>query len=171
MHKLYCLIGESGSGKSYIAEKVSKASGAKILPSYTTRKKRRGDKDHTFVTREEFEKIPNKVVRLDFCKNSYCITMEQTEKYDIVLIDPDSYRDMRGLLTDIKVVGIYINTPLETRMKRMKERGDDDDVIKKRLEEESELFFWACFGMDYQVRGDKKNAWKIVQQILKTEEE
>ena len=55
--KLYCLVGASGSGKSTIADQLVNHGFAVKVPSYTTRKIRKGEQngiDYYFVSKDEF---------------------------------------------------------------------------------------------------------------------
>ena len=43
MHKLFCIIGRTGSGKSTLVKKAANELGLKILKSYTTRPMRESE--------------------------------------------------------------------------------------------------------------------------------
>ena len=75
MHKLYCIIGRTASGKSTITGLAAKELGMNILKSYTTRKPRKGEtkekSDHTFISSDEVEQYRNDMVsytdRVNYC--------------------------------------------------------------------------------------------------------
>ena len=61
-NKLLVIVGESGCGKTSIAERLQQY-GLKLIQSYTTRPKRKPlETGHTFVTKEDFDKIIKKFI-------------------------------------------------------------------------------------------------------------
>ena len=77
------IVGASGSGKTTIADKLSKMYGLKVLPSYTTRPKRNSQEtDHTFVSKKEFDELSDKVTYLKRYDAEYCATANQIDNYD-----------------------------------------------------------------------------------------
>ena len=75
MHKLYCIIGRTASGKSTITRLASEKLNMNVLKSYTTRKPRKGEtaknSDHTFISTENVNSYRNDMVayteRVDYC--------------------------------------------------------------------------------------------------------
>jgi len=55
---LICIVGESGTGKTYLANYLSSNYGIDMIQSYTDRPKRHeGEIGHTFLSREEFDEL------------------------------------------------------------------------------------------------------------------
>lgn len=139
MKPLICIVGASGSGKTTLCNELEQVYGLKQIPSYTTRKPRyEGEKGHTFIADEEFDKLKNIVAQATTTGARYCVTTEmfENEDYSLYVIDntglkylADNYKGVRP----IKVV--YIDCPLRQRYERIKERAiDQDDSIGYTLE-------------------------------------
>ena len=122
---IYLFLGCSGSGKTTITEHLEEKYNLKSIQSYTTRKPRyEGEKGHTFISDEDFDKLENLVAYTSFCNNRYAATAEQVDTHDLYTIDPkgveyfrEHYKGNKG----IKI--IYINSPVTTRYERMIERS------------------------------------------------
>lgn len=139
---IFLFVGPSGSGKSTIAEYLVEAANLKQIESYTTRKPRsRNEKGHIFVTDKEFDKLTDLVGYTEFCGHRYAATVAQVEKNDIYVIDPagvaffkENYRGPK----QVKVLGIWATEA--ARRQRMFLRGDSEDAITKRLENDRAAF-------------------------------
>ena len=66
MHKVFCIIGRTASGKSTIVNAVAKAMKLKVLKSYTTRARRKNEVgnncDHTFISADDVSKYVDDMV-------------------------------------------------------------------------------------------------------------
>jgi guanylate kinase len=136
-HKRVILVGPTGSGKDFIKNKF-REKGYKVDVSYTTRAPREGEVngvDYNFITEKQFK------VRLDYefmyeCisygKDYYGTGMAEWNNCDVFIMETDGVghiepKDRKDCLI------IYVNTPLDIRMKRMKERGWDHSKILERI--------------------------------------
>lgn len=134
------IVGKSGSGKTTIAESCS-SYGLTSIQSYTTRKPRTPDETgHTFVTKEEFDALPDKVAYVEYNGNHYCATSQQVEENDIYVIDPKGIEYFKEHYNGSKkVVTVYIvadadpHTAFSTLYERMKERGDTTEMAAQRV--------------------------------------
>lgn len=134
-NKILLICGESGSGKSTVADKLAEKYNLKVLQSYTTRPKRtENETGHTFITEEEFNDLKDMVAYTMFDGYRYCATSEQVDENDIYVIDPDGIKYFRKNYTGNKqIIVVYIRAPFDERIDRMNKRGDSEDQIRLRL--------------------------------------
>lgn len=138
---LILLIGESGTGKTSLANYLHKCYGLRILQSYTTRPKRvNSDMDHTYVNDEEYEKLKHIVAENCYNGYMYCATKEQCDDSDIYVIDVSGLKMLSQQYNKKKIISIYLETSENTRIQRMKLRGDTDEMIISRLENDRKVF-------------------------------
>jgi len=152
---IYLIIGASGSGKTTVAEIISERYGLTILPSYTTRPKRKEtDVDHIYISVDEYIELPNKVATNCTNNNFYCATKEQVDNNDLYVIDHSGLKMMRECyLGAKKCISIFIDLDTDTRIERMKLRGDNKINIAARLSNDF-LEFDGCKEIcDYVVDG------------------
>jgi len=84
----FCLIGDSGSGKTFVANTMKYLFGIPLQPSYTTRPKRGiTDTAHIFLTEESFDNL----IKLE----------------TIAITEYGGYR-YAGLLKDVKPAQVYV---------------------------------------------------------------
>ena len=131
---LILIVGESGTGKTSLANYLHKHYGLRLLPSYTTRPKRsNSDTDHTYVTDEEYKKLQNIVAENNYNGYMYCATEEQCDNADVYVVDITGMKKLKQLYKTKRVVSVYLKTSENTRIQRMKFRGDTDEMIMERL--------------------------------------
>lgn len=170
--KIICLVGKSGSGKSYIAKHLSEKYGYKILLSYTTREKRGdNDNDHIFITENEYYALPQKVATTFFDRHHYCATRNQIDENDIYIIDIEGLKQLKRLYSEFggtkKIVSIYVDVPMEWCLKRMRHRGDSEDKCWERLRHDDTAFSGAFSECDYSINGIPNTAWIEVEKLIK----
>ena len=139
-HVLVCLLGESGSGKDTLARLAFDE--GEILKSYTTRERRYPDEDtHTFITKEEYDALPDKVATTFFDGNYYCATKEQVENSCVYILDPDGYKELQEKYKgDTKLMPFYIRVSPFRRFVRMVKRGDSPVAALRRLIHDQKKF-------------------------------
>ena len=139
---IYLLVGMSGSGKSTVAEILEQENGWRALMSYTTRKPRyEGESGHIFISREEFDKLENKVAYTIFDGNEYCATAEQVENSDVYVIDPAGIKYFLNYYKGEKIpVVSVINVEAGVAVHRMEKRGDNLEDIFRRIKHDKDVF-------------------------------
>ena len=131
---LIALVGESGSGKTAIANYLKDIYGLRILRSYTTRQKRAdSNDDHCYISVEEYNKLDNKVAENCYNGNMYCATVKQCDESDVYVVDVPGLKMLKKNYKNKKVFAIYIDVPENTRVQRMKMRGDSNELIVSRM--------------------------------------
>ncbi|MCI8805758.1 MAG: hypothetical protein HFE59_07685 [Clostridiales bacterium] len=153
------LIGESGSGKTTIAETLAGKFGLKVLRSYTTRPKRyENERGHIFVSEREFRNLKPKdiIAYTKIGEYEYCATKQQIDDSDIYVID---LKGMRYLKNNYKggkkTKTVYLKVSQELRKQRMMGRGDREKDIIFRLKNDIITFNGAEELADFIIENDK----------------
>lgn len=160
MRKLYCILGKSGTGKTYLVDKLIKENEElKSVDSYTTRPKRfENETGHIFVSKEDFDKL-DLIAYTKYGDYEYGVTKEQLDEVDFYVVDVTGLRDLReNYKRPIVAVGLKEDDKL--RKERLHKRGDEkvndrlnvDDVMYRDLEKE----------VDYLISGDIINKFKNI---------
>ncbi|MEC4565430.1 AAA family ATPase [Paenibacillus sp. CMAA1739] len=173
MKKVFLLMGYSGSGKTEVA-KALQGRGYNILQSYTTRQPRHENEwGHIFTSNEVYEQLERdkQVAAYSyFDGNHYFSTKDQIYSTDIYVVDPDGIKELKETVKDVEFVVIYLKVDKETRMERMKNRGDSVDKILKRISGDGRKFRKKRF--DYQVINyEFVKAVNIIDLIIQTEQD
>ena len=136
MKNFYLVVGLLGAGKDSLINAVQKTIPMKLLKSYTTRPPRYdGEDTHTFINKEEYDSLHNKLATFDLNGVYYCSTEEQVVNSDIYVIDNEGARQFLNNYRGNKPVKIiYIDAPSELRKQRMIKRGDNENDIHERIE-------------------------------------
>lgn len=141
MKNLYLFVGPSGSGKSTAICKLHEMYGWPMIESYTNRPMRcPNEVGHIFVSKEEFEALPQKLALVYYHGYGYCVIPEQITDGGLYAIEPSGVEFFRNspYSSKIKVVGFPLNEDLY--VKRMRDRGDTEESIEARVNGERELF-------------------------------
>lgn len=146
MHKLFCIIGRTGSGKSTLVKKTANELRLKILKSYTTRSMRNGesieDSDHVFISQNEVEKYRDDMVayteRVNYCSFA---TKQQVMNSDLYIINPSGYKELIKSTEkmEVELVPILITTPLINIMVRAQNSRDPETWMANYLNENDEF--------------------------------
>ena len=139
------LVGPSASGKTQIVKILREKYGLNKMVTYTSRTMRPGEKegiDYFFLTKEEFEKRINEGFFIEYVVyngNYYGTALSQVSSDKVVILEPTGLKHYVNKIRDeVKVAFLRCSTEI-VRI-RMKERGDDPEVIKKRLLLDGEVF-------------------------------
>lgn len=170
---IFCIIGESGSGKTTIVTELCDKYGFKQIDSYTTRPKRTEDEiGHIFVNQEAFDKLkPYIVAYKNFNGFDYGATEQQVNTCDLYVVDYDGLKYLKEHYKGSKkVVSIYIGTTMSQRIQRMTDRGDTEGNIIGRLINDEKEFKDVKYNCDYIIHNDDLNtSVKLVYEIMQKE--
>jgi guanylate kinase len=144
MSKRIILVGPSASGKNFIREKF-REKGYQADVSYTSRMPRDGEKntiDYNFVSIQTFMKMIEERKFYEWVQygDSYYGTgLKEWKWCDIFIMETDGIKHIKP--EDKKdCLIIYVNTPLDTRIGRMRERGWTNDKILERIHIDAKKF-------------------------------
>lgn len=142
MKYIYLIVGRSGSGKSTITDYIVNSSDLTQVDSYTTRPKRGpDDKNHTFITEEEFDKLENLCAYTEINGYRYGVTSDMIDNNDLYIIDPSGVEYFKKNYNGSKKpFVIKIDVPEKICKERMLSRGDSKENVRKRLEEFDTVF-------------------------------
>ena len=146
------LAGKSASGKNFVARKLEEY-GYKTIVTYTTRPKRKGEKQditYHFISDEEFKQ---KIDEGFFAEWKSYITnegvwyygssledIENADNKSVIILTPQGYRDIKEKLPDKNIACIYLYENIDTMRKRLSKRGDNPNEVIRRMESDNEDF-------------------------------
>lgn len=154
---LYCVVGESGSGKDTIVNYMCNRYGYTKVISNTTRPMRVDDENdkqnHVFssVKQYQHDKENNEIVAQTFFNgNFYWATKTQVNNADFYIIDMAGLKELKEAYKDKKIISIYVEVNEATRRLRMEDRGDSEEKINERIDNDKKAFanveneHWDC---------------------------
>lgn len=141
MKNFYLVVGLLGAGKDSLIAAVQKTIPMKLLKSYTTRLPRYdGEDTHTFINKEEYDNLHNKLATFYLNGAHYCSTEEQVVNSDVYIIDNEGAKQFLDNYKGNKPIKIiYIDAPSNLRKQRMIKRGDNKNDVYKRIEHDDEI--------------------------------
>lgn len=167
---IYCLIGQSSSGKSTIERRLE-AMGFPRIVSYTTRPIRDGETngvDYYFIDEEAFkslDRLGRFAETAQYRDWNYGLSLDgidyRNKKY-IVVVTVHGYKELVKAVGKDNVTAIHIQVDEATRMYRQVERGDDVDEIIRRIHTDRDDFSEAEEICDYIVE-NKSLDWTLVE--------
>lgn len=142
---IYLIVGRTGSGKDYLARKLTER-GLKQVLSYATRPKRsENENSHIFITPEEADQFTDKVAQTVINGYEYFATAEQVNESDIYIIDPNGIDVLVKNMpeTEFQVVYVQANDDLNRKanaVKRAEDKIAEEQVFDQRNAAEDEQF-------------------------------
>ncbi len=122
--KILCIVGESGTGKTTIADYIEKEFGIEMIRSYTDRPMRHAAEDgHTFLSKEEFDqiKVEDMTAHTQWGEYRYCCCHKDVQKNNTYIIDERGYSMLRHKFKDrYNVKGLRLH---RNRAKRINDVG------------------------------------------------
>jgi len=181
--KFFILIGPSGCGKGTILNMLKKNHPEFIYPiSYTSRNKRKGEKDgetYHFISLDEFRrKIQNEdFLEYQLIHNSYYYGSDKKSiieglktNHVIREIDYQGYLDIEKELDKKNLVSIFITTDswdeLERRIKGRQEISEEELKNRKRSFEIESKFGKSCDHYIVNKKGEIKKTYEKVRNII-----
>jgi guanylate kinase len=166
------ILGKSGAGKDHLLRGLVKK-GLKNIPKYTTRPKRKLERDgidYHFVSNEQFEKMisNNEIIFSQrFNVNGeiwyYGFSRDFYKQTQVMIITPDELNQLSE--EDIKGTFIvYLDIDIETRRKRISNRNDNNDSIERRLSAD-ELDFSGFKNYDMKITDPEFEAGWVYDMI------
>lgn len=174
-HKLFCIMGETASGKDTLTKKLCEDTGMRSIVSYTTRPRRTNEGDtHIFVDDSVYEQMKDNLAAYTEINGfRYWTTIEQIYDNDIYIIDPNGLETLENLgLEDIDLCSIYINVPIDIRLERALYRGDSLEDFFSRNKSEMRQFIQmkAAGGFDYAISNlNEDKAYAVLKYIVEVE--
>ena len=136
---LYCLVAKSGAGKDTMADALYELLSFKKVKSVTTRPRRSPTEDvYYYISDEEYDKA-QLVQRASFAGCRYGATLDEVNASQLFVICPEGMPELIKHCTR-PIVALYLDTTDDTRSVRMKERGDSEESIQKRLSHDATSF-------------------------------
>ena len=174
MKPILLLVGKSASGKSTLAEDLEAKCNIKAIPSYTTRPPRyNGEKGHTFITDEEFNRLEDILAYAETTGARYAVTkqMFEDEQYSIYVIDNSGIKYLKEHYKgDRPWYVAYITTPLMQRFDRMAKRNDVEFAIR-RIEHDAVEFRDVPYDIQIEnADGNYQNAFNCLYAFSKQKE-
>ena len=153
------LCGKSAAGKNFLLNELINQ-GMKRVITYTTRPMRYGEEDgvdYHFIPEQLFEKVKSDNLFAetaeyhgangDTCKYGSAIRYYETTNDSVIILNPDGIKQIKN--QNIPVVVIFLDASEESRMQRLKMRGDDKDEVKRRMETDDKDFADIALIADY----------------------
>nr|DAM23784.1 MAG TPA: Guanylate kinase [Caudoviricetes sp.] len=137
---LYLIVGASGSGKSYICNKICKDFNKSEVISRTTRQPRyKHEATHVFVSQEQAnQELKDSIAKTVFDGNLYYVLKEDIQGKDLYVIDPNGVESLK--MDKTNTIIIFLKVGLIRRIFNMKKRGDKFKSIVKRIINDRKVF-------------------------------
>ena len=152
MKPILLLVGKSASGKTTLAEDLEKQCGLKSIQSYTTRPPRYdGEKGHTFITENEFDKLTDILAYAETNGYRYAVTkqMFEDEQCSVYVIDNTGVEYLKEHYKGNREWYVaYVTAPLMQRFNRMMIRQNDIEFAVSRIEHDAVEFR----NVDYDIK-------------------
>lgn len=139
------LLGPSASGKTEIAKIICRDYGMKKVITHTTRPIRPSetkDVDYHFLSEDEFLRLENEGAFVETTLfNGYHYGSSKAEILDdrILIVDVPGFEAYKALKNP-RIITFYIDCPEEERVAHMKMRGDSEEAIASRLQNDIVAF-------------------------------
>lgn len=165
------LCGASASGKTVTALELQKRYGLTKAITTTTREKRVGETngvEYFFISKEEFQKrlAENSFVEYSIYNgNYYGCGIDQVADDKVVVLDPNGLHSFKKLKNK-NIVTFLLIADEKVRRQRMNERGDKQENIEQRINNDVIDFSMDKIGeVDFIVKTNNKSIEETAQII------
>ena len=147
------LVGKAAAGKDHLKTRLS-SKGFKAGVSHTTRTPRENEvdgKDYYFISVDKFEAMIASGAFIEYMKFNgwyYGQTEEDFNQSDVMIMSKDGLDILPKKYRDQCMV-IYLDVPMDERLKRLSSRNDKNDSIERRVSTDEAQF--SAF-TDYEIR-------------------
>ncbi len=138
-------VGASASGKTELAKELYKTYGYKKCVTTTTREKRKNEVDgidYHFLSKSDFLALVDKDAFFEVTIYNhllYGIQKKDVFNHGMIIVDPSGANKLIDQLkSDVFVV--FVSASEATRRQRMINRGDEEEVIEKRIIQDRDIF-------------------------------
>ena len=171
------LVGKTASGKTTVANELCKNHGYKRIITYTTRPMRENevqDVDYHFISDEQFNRMVENNEFTEYKRYNTAhgvwsygsvITSEQELSDDcyVIILTPQGLRDLSKKIS--QYIAFYLNVSFESQLERLKKRGDEEQQIIKRLQNDAKDFENVLDIVDYSFCTDISSSQRVANMI------
>lgn len=177
MIHILVLCGKTSSGKDTIQKELIER-GMTSVVSYTTRPIRNGETEgveYHFISEEEFFDKQNSGFFAETTSYNVAVNDGQTWYYGsaikdltddkVVIMNPEGLREIKKI-ESLNPVTFYLITDGETIWNRLRQRGDNSEEARRRLNADDEDFADINNYIDFAIRNDGSMTPKEVAEII-----
>ena len=158
---IICIVGESGTGKTLIADYVQKKYDVPMIMSYTDRPKRSPNEGgHTFVTKEEYDefKLEDMIAHTVFGEFRYCCLRQNVQPRNTYVIDEGGLTYLEYHFgDDYNIQSIRVRRNLDLRRA--------SGITKDRIRRDEMKFMLETFNYQIENNGSIDRLFEQVDRI------
>lgn len=177
MINILVLVGKTSSGKDTIQKELIKL-GIKSVVSYTTRPPRKGEVDgetYHFISEKDFLDKKNNGFFAETTSYNVAVDGGQTWYYGsaikdlsqdkVMIANPEGLRVLKKN-NELKIISFYLIVDEETIWNRLRQRGDNSEEARRRLNADDEDFKDIDKYIDFSFRNDTELKPKVLAEMI-----
>lgn len=169
------LVGKTCSGKSTVADFLEQQYLIHRVRTYTTRPPRDGETDeYYFISNEEFDRM--KADGEFFETTQYTVANDEVWRYGTgkegfcrdccIVMNPEGMKKVRNLLpAEYEPTIVYLNVSEGVQWNRLRERGQDADEARRRMDADKADFVDVESYYDVAINTDKLKPYQIANMV------
>lgn len=165
------IVGESASGKTTLAKEYEDWLDFKRIITYTTRAKRRNERDgvdYHYISDEEFERLNNEGFFAETAEYNgwkYGSAKKDYTNDTVAVLTPRGLRSVKR--NGVKCTSIYLDVPRRDRLAKCLNRGDNIEEAYRRSLSDVGQFDGIADEVDYVLKnpGYKKTPDKLIMEL------
>ena len=146
---IICIVGESGTGKTTIAETIELIYDIHMIPSWTDRLPRyEGENSHTFISKKEFDVInrDDMIAYTEFGGNRYCCLKSDVKPDNTYVIDERGIEYLNENFSDVyNIFSLRVKRDIDKRR---------ENVDEERIARDESMFYLPDEYYDYVLHND-----------------